>query len=73
MGNRIDKHGVPYSLTEEFVEVYRLHSLLPEALALRRHQDGSPIEQVPLPMTRHGGIRRPHRAGEHDRPPLLLR
>ena len=55
VGNRIDKHGVPYSLTEEFVEVYRLHSLLPEALALRRHQDGSPIEQVPLPMTRLAG------------------
>ncbi|KAJ8753723.1 hypothetical protein K2173_026399 [Erythroxylum novogranatense] len=28
-------HGVPYSLTEEFVSVYRMHSLLPDKLVLR--------------------------------------
>ena len=28
-------HGVPYSLTEEFVSVYRMHSLLPDFLHLR--------------------------------------
>lgn len=28
-------HGVPYSLTEEFVSVYRMHCLLPETLILR--------------------------------------
>ncbi|KAJ8773021.1 hypothetical protein K2173_028198 [Erythroxylum novogranatense] len=28
-------HGVPYSLTEEFVSVYRMHSLLPDNLILR--------------------------------------
>ena len=28
-------HGVPYSLTEEFVSAYRMHSLLPETLVLR--------------------------------------
>ncbi|KAJ7970143.1 alpha-dioxygenase 1 [Quillaja saponaria] len=28
-------HGVPYSLTEEFVSVYRLHQLLPDTLQLR--------------------------------------
>ncbi|ESW23107.1 hypothetical protein PHAVU_004G019000 [Phaseolus vulgaris] len=28
-------HGVPYSLTEEFVCVYRMHSLLPDNLQLR--------------------------------------
>ncbi|XP_022773705.1 alpha-dioxygenase 1 isoform X2 [Durio zibethinus] len=28
-------HGVPYSLTEEFVSVYRMHSLLPDYLCLR--------------------------------------
>ena len=32
VGNGIDKHGAPFGLTEEFVEVYRLHSLLPETL-----------------------------------------
>ncbi|KAK6267399.1 hypothetical protein QUC31_018236 [Theobroma cacao] len=30
-----DNHGVPYSLTEEFVSVYRMHSLLPDYLYLR--------------------------------------
>ncbi|KAK4800467.1 hypothetical protein SAY86_020954 [Trapa natans] len=28
-------HGVPYSFTEEFVSVYRMHSLLPEKLIVR--------------------------------------
>ena len=55
VGNPIDKHEVPYSLTEEFVEVYRLHSLLPEALELRSHQDDSLIERIPLPATRQAG------------------
>ncbi|KAL5546567.1 hypothetical protein UlMin_006254 [Ulmus minor] len=30
-----DNHGVPYSLTEEFVSVYRMHALLPDELHLR--------------------------------------
>ena len=34
-GSRCDDHGVPYSLTEEFVAVYRMHPLLPDQLALR--------------------------------------
>jgi hypothetical protein len=28
-GSGVDQSGVPYSLTEEFVSVYRMHSLLP--------------------------------------------
>jgi hypothetical protein len=55
VGNAIDKHGVPYSLSEEFVEVYRLHSLLPEALELRAHGAGAPIERIPLAATRQAG------------------
>lgn len=30
-----ENHGVPYSLTEEFVSVYRMHPLLPDYLLLR--------------------------------------
>ncbi|XP_076945231.1 alpha-dioxygenase PIOX-like [Bidens hawaiensis] len=30
-----NNHGVPYSLTEEFVSVYRMHSLLPDQLIIR--------------------------------------
>ncbi|KAF9618538.1 hypothetical protein IFM89_002233, partial [Coptis chinensis] len=32
--NKPETHGVPYSLTEEFVNVYRMHSLLPDNLLL---------------------------------------
>ena len=33
VGNLVDNHGVPYSLTREFLAVYRLHSLLPDEIA----------------------------------------
>lgn len=32
---RPQNHGVPYSLTEEFVSVYRMHSLMPDSIVLR--------------------------------------
>ncbi|KAK1302799.1 Alpha-dioxygenase 2 [Acorus calamus] len=50
-------HGVPYSLTEEFSSVYRMHSLLPEKVLLRDigsdycidHEGSLPIqEEVPM-------------------------
>ena len=55
VGNPIDKHGQPYGLTEEFVEVYRLHSLLPEELVLRRVHDAQAVEPVPFGTTRQAG------------------
>lgn len=39
-GSTVDHFGAPYSLTEEFVSVYRMHSLIPGTSfvgALRRH------------------------------------
>ena len=56
VGNRIDKHGSEYGLTQEFVEIYRLHSLLPETLKFTR-LDGNAdqIEEIPLPETRQAG------------------
>jgi heme peroxidase len=54
VGNPINKHNCPFGLTEEFVEVYRLHSLLPEQLLLhKRRQD--PAKEVFLPQTRQSG------------------
>ncbi|KAM3761534.1 hypothetical protein ACB098_01G275100 [Castanea mollissima] len=51
-----NNYGVPYSLTEEFVSVYRMHSLLPDYLHLRDISaapgpNKSPplLEKVPLP------------------------
>jgi Animal haem peroxidase len=57
VGNPINKHGCAFGFSEEFVEVYRLHSLLPETLQLRRRgQTG--IKEVSLPATRqHGSVR----------------
>ena len=52
VGNHINRHAQPYGLAEEFVEVYRLHSLLPEQLKLRRHDDDRPIGDVPMVGTR---------------------
>jgi Animal haem peroxidase len=37
-----DHHGVPFSLTEEFVSVYRLHPLIPDDYAFFDSRDGSP-------------------------------
>ena len=34
-GSPTDHHGVPYSLTEEFVAVYRMHPLLPDDFTFR--------------------------------------
>ncbi|MGA9492032.1 MAG: peroxidase family protein [Mycobacterium sp.] len=54
VGNPINKHDCVYGLSEEFVEVYRLHSLLPETLQLRRPGEDK-ADPVPLPKTRQHG------------------
>ena len=58
VGNPIDKHGCAFGLSEEFVEVYRLHSLLPETLQLRRRGQVGVAEEVPFPATRQRGSAR---------------
>jgi len=57
VGNPINKHGSSFGLTQEFVEVYRLHSLLPETFRLRRVADGEagPVEEFPFPRARQAG------------------
>ena len=57
VGNPINRHHCAFGLSEEFVEVYRLHSLLPETLQLRRRGQKGSTEEVPLPATRqHGSV-----------------
>lgn len=41
-------HGTPYSITEEFVSVYRMHSLLPDTLLLRDISAPTPQNCPPL-------------------------
>jgi Animal haem peroxidase len=48
-GSRTDHHGVPYSLTEEFVAVYRMHPLLPDEFSFRSATDDELLEQRPFP------------------------
>ena len=55
VGNPLNRHGQPYGLTEEFVEVYRLHSLLPETLAIRRASAPDKVEMLPFPASRQAG------------------
>ncbi|XP_016485711.1 alpha-dioxygenase PIOX-like [Nicotiana tabacum] len=45
-----ENYGVPYSLTEEFVCVYRMHQLLPDKLQLR-NIDAKPGPNKSLPLT----------------------
>ena len=56
VGNPINAHGQPFGLTEEFVEVYRLHSLLPEELVLHTIDDPATTENLPLPESRQAGV-----------------
>ena len=49
-GSATDHHGTPFSLTEEFVAVYRMHQLLPDHYDFRAVADDAVIaEQVPFP------------------------
>lgn len=55
VGNPINKHNSHYALTQEFVEVYRLHSLLPETLHIRKATDSDKVTEVPFVDTRQAG------------------
>lgn len=48
VGSPPDHHGARYALTEEFVSVYRMHSLMPDEFSFRRHDDGSLIRSAEL-------------------------
>ncbi|WP_030253568.1 peroxidase family protein [Streptomyces violens] len=41
-----DHHNVPFSLTEDFVTVYRMHPLLPDDYELREHHFGQRLEAL---------------------------
>ncbi|KAL0002841.1 hypothetical protein SO802_016622 [Lithocarpus litseifolius] len=46
-------HGVPYSLTEEFVSTYRMHSLLPNTLVLRDITSSTLEDKCPPILHKH--------------------
>src|SRR5262249_41789212 len=48
-GGPRDHFGVPYSITEEFVAVYRMHQLLPDHLSLRSLRDNHVLAERAFP------------------------
>jgi hypothetical protein len=55
VGNPINKHDAHFALTQEFVEVYRLHSFLPETLQIRKRDENDKVTHVPFIETRQAG------------------
>ncbi len=53
VGSKTKDYGVPYSITEEFTSVYRLHSLLPEKLNFKRLSNKSEVNAVDMAATRN--------------------
>ena len=56
-GSKARQHGAPYSLTEEFVSVYRLHPLIPDNIAFfdavtGEHKKTLPISDVAFSHSR---------------------
>src|SRR5205085_860787 len=55
VGSQQEHHGAPYSITEDFVSVYRLHPLQPDDYAIRDHRNGQLIAEIDFdPIQGHG-------------------
>lgn len=50
-GSIVNHFGVPYSLTEEFVSVYRMHSLIPDNIAFFKAKSGEHKSTIPVKDT----------------------
>jgi hypothetical protein len=48
-GSPTDHHGVPFSLTEEFVSVYRMHTLMPDHFTIRSADTDQALANAELP------------------------
>ncbi|MCV7352709.1 hypothetical protein H7K15_21520 [Mycobacterium parmense] len=68
-GSPTDFHGVPYSLTEEFVAVYRLHPLIPDDYEFRSARDNSLLKTCRLPDLTYQHVR--ERLDEFSMPDLF--
>jgi hypothetical protein len=49
-GSETNHHSAPYSLTEEFVAVYRMHSLMPDVLSFRSAKTDELLFESTLPQ-----------------------
>jgi hypothetical protein len=48
-GGEMDHFGVPYSITEEFVAVYRMHPLIPDDYQFRSARNDAPLGEATFP------------------------
>jgi hypothetical protein len=48
-GSRVNHFNVPYSITEEFVAVYRMHPLIPDEVSFRAAQDDHELQTRTFP------------------------
>ena len=64
-GSETDHFGVPYTLTEEFVAVYRMHPLIPDDITFWSAQDGRQLQQIGLQAIA-GDERAGHLRCDHD-------
>ena len=62
----------PYSLTEEFVAVYRMHPLIPDELAFRSLVTGAAARDARARRDRRPQARRAIAERHHDAGPVLL-
>ena len=68
-GSPTNHHGVPYSLTEEFVSVYRMHPLIPDDFSFRSLTDDRELAKHTLPEVGATHVR--ERMTEVSTPDLL--
>lgn len=68
-GSETHHFGVPFSLTEEFTAVYRMHPLLPDDYRLKRSATGEVVQECQFPALAGPHSRRIFR--EHSLPDLF--
>ena len=56
-GSSKEHFGVPYSITEDFVAVYRMHPLIPDEFDLRSHRDDAALRPCTFPELAFGHAR----------------
>ena len=57
VGGKRSHHGVPYDFTEQFTEVYRLHTGVPDHLEYRPVGSDDAIDRIPIDQLREQGGR----------------
>ena len=72
-GSPTNHHGVPYSLTEEFVCVYRMHPLIPDEFSFRRLADDAHAPGADAAGDRRAARARAARRDVDERRALLVR